>query len=79
MTFVNREQAEILKIEKIAEWLLDHPPFVTRDDIMSLSTGVVGSANISCYKAAEIGSQTMEKFIGTNFADMMQSKNRIIQ
>lgn len=45
---------------------------------MSLSTGVVGGANINCHKAAEIGSQTMENFIEINFADMKQSKNNTV-
>ncbi|KAJ8886881.1 hypothetical protein PR048_013093 [Dryococelus australis] len=59
---------------KLAQWLADHPPFAVRDSIMSLSTGVRGNSNINCHKAAEVGSCKLGTFVGTNFADMKQSK-----
>ncbi|KAJ8868090.1 hypothetical protein PR048_031899 [Dryococelus australis] len=63
---------------KLARWLADHPPFAVCDSIMSLSTGVIGNSNINCHKAAEIGSRTMGIFVGTNLADMKQSKRNAV-
>ncbi|KAJ8889443.1 hypothetical protein PR048_008942 [Dryococelus australis] len=59
---------------KLVQWLADNPPFAVRYYNMSLSAGVIGNSNRNCHKAVEIGSLTMELFVGTNFAEMKQSK-----
>ncbi|KAJ8897683.1 hypothetical protein PR048_003033 [Dryococelus australis] len=48
---------------------------INRDD---QDRGKFAQCNINCHKAAEIGSCTMGTYVGTNFADMKQSKKNAV-
>lgn len=63
---------------KLAAWLTNHTPLAEREHVVSLLTGVIGGSNINCHQVIEIGSRTMQTFIGINFADMKPSKKNTV-
>ncbi|KAJ8886949.1 hypothetical protein PR048_013163 [Dryococelus australis] len=63
---------------KLTQWLADHTHFPVRDYTMSLLTRVIGKSNINCHKTKKIGSCTTGTFVGTNFADIKQSKTNSV-
>lgn len=63
----------------LSKWLKIHSPFPELHEIMSISTGIVGNEQINCYKAQEVGQQTMNNVIGDNFSDIkLQRANRVV-
>ncbi|XP_044758597.1 uncharacterized protein LOC123316535 [Coccinella septempunctata] len=60
-------------IGKFVFWLDHHNPFEKRDSLMSLSTGVMGAANINCHMAFEEGRKGMETMKGKNLANITLS------
>ena len=60
---INTDNADI---KKLIEWFTLHYPFPTNNQIVSISTGVMGDEKINCHNAKEIGLQSMEKIIGEN-------------
>ena len=47
-----------------------HYPFPTNNQIVSISTGVIGDDKVNCHNAKEIGLQSMEKIIGEKFNNL---------
>lgn len=54
-------------LKKLLNWFSQHKPFPKMDEIMSISTGVVGDDKINCHLAQEIGTAGVSKIIGENF------------
>lgn len=54
-------------IEKIVQWFTLHNPFSTCNEVVSISTGIVGNNQINCYNAKEIGLQSIKEMIGVTF------------
>ena len=61
------------------EWLRAHCPFSKPpDELVSLSSGIVGDSSVNCDKVMEIGTESMKKIVGKNFGDLtMQRKDRV--
>lgn len=51
-------------IETLLMWLKDHNPFNPREDLMSLSTGLIGRSGINCHEAKFKGDTSMRTMIG---------------
>lgn len=49
--------------------------FGTNEELVSLTTGIVASAEINCDKAKEIGENILQKSIGNNFQDLKLKRN----
>ena len=47
-----------------------HGPIPELNEIMSISTGVVGNEQINYYKAQEVGQQSIKNIIGDHFNDI---------
>lgn len=75
---VSRQTRDSRDRAKIHEWFNDHPPFPKLDSLMSLSSGILGSSKINCHQALDIGTKTMQSFIGSKFGDMKQSKKNVV-
>ncbi|KAF2891908.1 hypothetical protein ILUMI_14265 [Ignelater luminosus] len=46
-------------VRKFLEWFQQHPPFIVRNELMSLSNGIIGDESINCYESLEIGKDAM--------------------
>ena len=63
----------------LSDWFTSHPPFPKIDKLVSLSTGIVGSSNINCHLAVQVGTEILNRLVGSNFADLKQSrKNKVL-
>ncbi|CAG9765935.1 unnamed protein product [Ceutorhynchus assimilis] len=51
----SRIQKDEKDVKVLLEWLENHPPFLQLDNLVSLSTGVIATTEINCYKAQENG------------------------
>lgn len=62
-------------------WLKQHSPFVTSNNLISLSSGIVGTDNINCHKAREIGKTSMDKLIneGDTFGTFKLKRNNMVK
>lgn len=67
-------------MQKITDWLKDHPPFVENSEIMSISNnGVVGNKSINCYKAIKVGEEYLAKMIGKTYGDVkLARKDKVL-
>lgn len=74
----SRQKRDTLDRAKIREWFNDHPPFPEINSLMSLSTGIVGNSSVNCHQAMDIGTKTMNSFIGIKFGDIKQSKKNVV-
>lgn len=75
----SRMERDDLDLQKLEEWLTTRDPFYEREDLISLSTGVVGNDSINCYKAAEVGNKMIEKIINLKFDDIKcKRKDRVL-
>lgn len=61
---VRRDNSDM---EKIDHWFDDHNPFPTDSQIMSISSGIIGTENINCHLASEIGTKLLNNLVGTNY------------
>lgn len=57
-------------VYKIAEFFHIHNPFPDVQEVMAISTGIVGNETIDCYKAFDIGINLRKKMKGLNFKDI---------
>lgn len=63
----------------LAEWFEMHPPPPKIEILLSLSTGVVGTANIYCHLSFQVGIKLMQKFVVHNIVDLKQScKDKVL-
>ncbi|CAK1580968.1 unnamed protein product [Parnassius mnemosyne] len=74
----SRQQRDSRDRAKIREWFSEHPPFPKLNSLISLSTGVLGNSKVNCHQALDIGTKTMQNFIGRRFSDMKQSKKNVV-
>lgn len=52
-------------------WLMEHNPFFHESgELVSLSSGLVGDASVTCDKAKDLGEQSMREMIGNNFGSI---------
>ena len=49
--------------KKLTEFFKNHNPFLVTDNILSISTGIIGDDKINCYKALEIGLSSMNRIM----------------
>ncbi|KMQ95977.1 hypothetical protein RF55_3772 [Lasius niger] len=61
---VSRDNADL---EKLVNWVSQHPPFPKIDELMSISTGVVRDEKINCHLSEEIGAVGITRIIGEDF------------
>lgn len=65
--------------EKLCSWFAQHPPFLTTDLIMSISSGLVGESTVNSHMALEIGRESMLKMVGQNFQEVkFKRKNNVV-
>jgi len=65
--------------DTITTWLKTHYPFPELNELMSLSTGVVGDDKVNCYKAEQVGEQIVCSIIGENVSDVkLKRMNRVV-
>ncbi|KAF2898426.1 hypothetical protein ILUMI_07751 [Ignelater luminosus] len=53
-------------VKKFLEWFQQHPSFIVRNELMSLSSGIIGDESINCYKSMEIGKNAMTSMASNN-------------
>ncbi|CAH2107272.1 unnamed protein product [Euphydryas editha] len=63
----NRDTADIAKLSQLFD---EHPPFPQTTDIISIASGVVGDATITCYDAVRVGNEAMNKIVDLPFFDI---------
>ncbi|CAH2009827.1 unnamed protein product [Acanthoscelides obtectus] len=61
-------------IASFVTWLKGHEPFKVREELISLSTGVVGGVEINCHMAFERGTQAMCHIVGRTYEKVSLSK-----
>lgn len=67
---LNKDNADL---KRMNDWLLTHKPFEYRESLTSLSTGIVGAANINCHEALKQGHQSMAAIVGKNAQSVSMS------
>lgn len=73
---INRDNSDMFKFD---QWFTEHEPFPTINNVVSLSTGVVGGKDINCYEALSIGQKGILMKVGQNYHDVSYSrKNRVL-
>ena len=70
----SRRSRDATDIDKLSAWLDNHPPFPELQHIMSLATGLVGDATVTCFNATAIGKQSMQKIVGKSFSSVSFSQ-----
>ncbi|MBW0528211.1 hypothetical protein O181_067926 [Austropuccinia psidii MF-1] len=70
----SRDTADIVKLN---QWFDSHPPFPETSQIMSISSGVVGDATITCYDAVRVGKRVMNSIVNLTFADIKLSRKNL--
>ena len=75
-TRVQRDRSDV---QKFVEWFAGHDPFPPGENVISISSGVVGDRTINCHKAFEVGTASMAAIVGNNFADVhFLRRNRVM-
>lgn len=73
---IEKDKKDVLALLK---FLVDHNPFEDISDLRNIVTGLIGTEEINCYDALNVGIQAMKTLDGVNFNDIKQSKeNKII-
>ncbi|KAL4100763.1 hypothetical protein QTP88_020794 [Uroleucon formosanum] len=63
----------------LLKWFSSHPPFLELNEIISISTGVIGDTTINCHNAYEIGLIEMKKIIGQTYGTVkLKRSNRVL-
>lgn len=57
----SRNERDNTDIKKLVQWFALNNPFSTFTQVVSISTGIVGSNKINCHIAKEIGQQSIKK------------------
>lgn len=78
-TRVTRVSRDALDLQKIVEFFKTHDPFPVSENIMSISSGVIGDASINCFRAFEIGTDLQNKIINNNFGSVkFERKKKVV-
>ncbi|CAG5100866.1 Protein of unknown function [Cotesia congregata] len=56
---------DLYDLRIMRKWFEEHCPFITSNQIVSLSTGVTGGSDVNCYNAEYFGLQSYKKLIPT--------------
>lgn len=62
-------------ISFLIEWFNDHPPFLINNELMSLSTGIIGSTDVNCHEALIDGIKLIPDIIKGKVSDTKFKKN----
>ncbi|XP_026482212.1 uncharacterized protein LOC113389378 [Ctenocephalides felis] len=62
-------------INKLTDWLYQHAPFPEVNELMSISTGMIGDEEINCHMSHEIGTASISKIIGADFNTVKFKRN----
>lgn len=65
--------------EKLDLWFSEHNPFPEGDNIMSISTGIIGDEKINCHRAHEIGLQMMSNICDKDFGSITFQRSKKVQ
>ena len=78
-TSVSSILRDTVDLNKLLEFFKTHDPFPVLNNIMSISTGVVGDETINCYKALERGRSIQNKMIGKTFGSVkLERKSKVL-
>ena len=69
-TSVSSILRDTVDLNKLLQFFKTHDPFPVSNNIMSISTGVVGDETINYYKALERGQSIQNKIIGKTFGSV---------
>ena len=75
-----RQRRDHADLQKLCEYLRAHSPLTKpRNEIVSVSTGIVGDASINCDQAIQRGKEILKKIAGKNFGEVkLHRKDRVI-
>lgn len=62
----------------LLKWFSSHPPFLELNEIISISTGVVGDTTINWHNAYEIGLIEMKKIIGQTYGTVKLKRSNMV-
>ncbi|GBM57565.1 hypothetical protein AVEN_97673-1 [Araneus ventricosus] len=54
-------------VYKLMQWFSQHIPFPINHVLMSISSGVVGTADVNCHLSHELGCEGISRIVGGNF------------
>lgn len=75
----SRISRDTIDVNKFFDWFKSHDHFTKLENVMSISTGVIGNKEINWHLAYEIGIESMSNVIGSNFGQVkFQRKNRVM-
>lgn len=60
-------------IRKLMDWLCQYFPFPEVNELMSISTGIIGDKKINCHISQEVSIASISKMVGGNFYDRVNS------
>ena len=61
---------------KVTEFCENHNLFPVKDNIISISSGIIGGDKINCPKAYEVGLECIKKIVGGDFGTIKLTKKR---
>ena len=76
----SRQCRDSRDVQTLIQWLVEHPPFqFESNNLISLSTGVVGGETISCDSAVDCGLKAMKNMIGKTFSNVvLRRKDKVM-
>ncbi|KAE8742582.1 hypothetical protein FOCC_FOCC011876 [Frankliniella occidentalis] len=77
-SFVERDTRHLTKF---TEWLREHSPFVAMEHplkVQCISTGKLGSDEVNCYRAQEVGVGLMKEMYGKDFGHVGAKRKGIV-
>ncbi|GBL81247.1 hypothetical protein AVEN_143575-1 [Araneus ventricosus] len=75
----SRIALDIEDVEKVMQWFSQHIPFPINDVLMSISSGVVGTADVNCHLSHELGCEGISRIVGGNFENVkFKRKDKVI-
>ncbi|GBL91778.1 hypothetical protein AVEN_71413-1 [Araneus ventricosus] len=57
-------------VGKLMQWFSQHIPFPINDVLMSVSSGVEGTADVNCHLSHELGCEGISRIVGGNFGNV---------
>ncbi|GBN61964.1 hypothetical protein AVEN_148395-1 [Araneus ventricosus] len=57
-------------VETLMQWFAQHIPFPINDVLMSISSGVVRTADVNCHLSHELGCEGISRIVGGNFVNV---------
>ncbi|KAK3918359.1 Chromosome-associated kinesin KIF4 [Frankliniella fusca] len=67
----SRRKTDSAHLSKMVLWLVGHSPFTRPANLLvSLANGIVGSEDVNCDRAEEVGRKCMSEMVGKTFEDL---------